>query len=213
VISADKMMNRAKGPLWHKKQKEKGIIPKGLRGVDKEATWGKSHADGWIYGHGSFSIASHDNPFLGCFMWMPNSGNEAKRLWHETDHYRGLIDYVSMDSKADDYSLFRELKRQRKMKLITSCRRNMDKTENRRKMIAFMKRPEHKQIYKERATRVEPMQGLVKDIFDLDRCWMRGDKSNQWLFAAMGLTIQMHQFIAYKEQRSTWAIKEEVLGG
>ena len=27
VISADKMMNRAKGPIWHKKQKDLGIVP------------------------------------------------------------------------------------------------------------------------------------------------------------------------------------------
>jgi len=31
-------------------------------------------------------------------------------------------------------------------------------------------------------------------------------------FAAMGLTIQMHQLDAYHENRSTWQIKDEVLG-
>jgi hypothetical protein len=51
VISADKMMNRAKGPKWHKKQKDKGIIPKNLIGIDKQATWCKSNADDWVYGH------------------------------------------------------------------------------------------------------------------------------------------------------------------
>jgi len=56
------------------------------------------------------------------------------------------------------------------------------------------------------------MQGLIKDIFDLDRCWMRGNKSNRWLFAAMGITVQMHQLTAFKEKRSTWKIKDEVLG-
>ena len=206
------MMNKAKGPVWHKKQKDKGIIPQGLRGIDKEATWCKSNADGWVYGHGSFSLASHSVPFLGCFIWMKNSANEAKRLWLETSHYKGLVDYVSMDSKADDYDLFRELKRQRKMTLITYCRENMDKTEKRRKMIKFMNQPNHKHIYKERSYRVEPMQGLVKNIFDLEQCWMRGNKNNRWLFAAMGLTVQMHQLIAFKENRSTWCIKEEVLG-
>ena len=205
-------MNKAKGPVWHKKQKDKGIIPKGLRGIDKEATWCKSNADGWIYGHGSFSLASHSIPFLGCFIWMKNSANEAKRLWLETSHYKGLVDYVSMDSKADDYDLFREFKRQKKMTLITYCRENMDKTEKRKEMIKVMNKPEHKAIYKERSYRVEPMQGLVKEIFELDRCWMRGNKSNRWLFAAMGLTVQMHQLIAFKENKSTWCIKEEVLG-
>ena len=205
-------MNRAKGPVWHKKQKEKGIIPKNLRGVDKEATWCKSNADGWVYGHGSFSFASHSKPFLGCFIWMKNSANEAKRLWLETFHYKGLVDYVAMDSKADDYDLYREFKRQRKMTLVTCCREKMDKTDNRRKMIKIMKRPKHKQIYKERSYRVEPMQGLVKEIFDLDRCWMRGNENNRWLFAAMGLTVQMHQLRALRENRSTWCIKDEVLG-
>jgi hypothetical protein len=56
------------------------------------------------------------------------------------------------------------------------------------------------------------MQGLVKQIFDLDRCWMGGSKNNRWLFAAMGLTFQMHQLIAYQKGKSTWKIQEEVLG-
>ncbi len=68
TISADKMMNKAKGPVWHKKQKDLGIIPKGLRGVDQKATWCKSNADRWVYGHGSFSLTSHKHPVLGCFL-------------------------------------------------------------------------------------------------------------------------------------------------
>ena len=79
-------------------------------------------------------------------------------------------------------------------------------------MHRLMNRTELKKIYKERAYRIEPMQGLIKDIFELDQCWMRGDKSNRWLFAAMGITVQMHQLAAYKENRSTWKIKTEVLG-
>ena len=206
------MMNKAKGPVWHKKQKDQGIIPKGLRGIDKEATWCKSKAAGWVYGHGSFSMTSHQHPVLGCFLWMQNSANEAKRMWLETFHIKDHVDYIAMDSKADDASLFREFKRQRQVNLITSCRANMDKTTPRKKMIAFMSKPEHKKIYRERAYKVEPMQGLVKDIFELDRCWMRGDDNNRWLFAAMGLTIQMHQLQAFKQGRSTWNIKELVLG-
>ena len=206
------MMNKAKGPIWHKKQKDLGIIPKGLRGIDKQATWCKSMADGWVYGHGSFSLTSHKHPVLGCFLWMRNSANEAKRMWLETFHVKDQADYIAMDSKADDSSLFREFKRQRHMNLITGWRLNMDKTPHRKKMIQFMRKPKHQKIYRERSYKVEPMQGLVKDIFELDRCWMRGDDNNRWLFAAMGLTIQMHQLQAFKQGRSTWNIKELVLG-
>jgi len=77
----------------------------------------------------------------------------------------------------------------------------MNKTEKRQEMIKVMNQPEHKAIYKERSYRVEPMQGLVKEIFDLARCWMRGEKSNRWLFPVMGSTVQMHQCIAFKEKQ------------
>ena len=142
---------------------------------------------------------------------MKNSANEAKKMWLETGYCKGLVDYVAMDSRADDYDLFKELSRQRKMNLVTSCRQNRDKSDNRQIMILVMDKPEFRQIYKERAYRVEPMQGLVKEIIDLDRCWMKGVENNRWIFAAMGLTIQMHQLKAYREKRSTWKIKEEVL--
>jgi hypothetical protein len=89
---------------------------------------------------------------------------------------------------------------------------NNDRVINADKMMKVMQQPKHRQIYKERSYRVEPMQGLVKQIFDLDRCWMKGSKNNRWLFAAMGLTIQMHQLTAYRKGKSTCKIQEEVLG-
>jgi len=53
---------------------------------------------------------------------------------------------------------------------------------------------------------------MVNDIFELNRCWMSGCENNRWFFAAMGLSIQMHQLEAFKLVKSTWNIKEQVLG-
>jgi hypothetical protein len=177
------MMIKAKGPVWHKKDKEKGVIPDGLRGLDQRATWCKSGTGKWVYGHGTFSLTSNENPVPGCFMHMRNSADEAKRLWLKTYYIKDQIDYLVMDSKADDYDLFREFKRQRKVDLLTCGRKNMDKSPNRKKMFDFMQILEHKKIYRERSYKVEPMQDLVKDIFGLDYCWMRGDINNRWIFA------------------------------
>ena len=79
-------------------------------------------------------------------------------------------------------------------------------------MLEELSTKRHKRIYKERSITVEPMQGLVKDIFDLDLCWMRGDDNNRWLFAAMGIATQMAQLQAYQNRQSTWNIKSLVLG-
>jgi hypothetical protein len=76
----------------------------------------------------------------------------------------------------------------------------------------IIKKKKNIKIYRQRSYRVEPIKGLVKDIFDLDCYWMRSEQNNRWLFAAMGLTIQMHQLNAFKKGRSTWNIKEQVLG-
>ena len=80
---------------------------------------------------------------------MRNAANEAKRMWLETCHLKGKVNYVAMDSKADDADLFREFKRQRRMNMITYCRSNMDKAPTRRKMIKFMQKPKHKKIYRQ----------------------------------------------------------------
>ena len=37
-------------------------------------------------------------------------------------------------------------------------------------------------------------------------------QNNRWLFAAMGITVQLHQARALKTHRSPWKIKREVLG-
>ena len=213
-VSADKMLNKAKGPVWHKKHKKAGIIPKGLRGVDKSATWGKSEYDGWVYGHGCFSIVVHSRKkaFLGVFKYIPNCAYEAKRMFEEVKQFGGLFRKVFMDGKADSLKLFSDM-REMGMTLITSPRknRNEDSSPERREMLEFLSRPSVKREYRKRSTYVEPMQGVVKDIFDLDVCWMRGDSNNRWLFAAMGVCVQIAQWDAARRKTSTWAIKEAVL--
>lgn len=60
------------------------------------------------------------------------------------------------------------------------------------------------------------MQDLVKEILDLDRCWLKVAENKYWLFAAIGSTIQMSQPKAYHENRSTkengsWKILSDIL--
>ncbi len=212
VVSADKMMVHARGPVWHRKQQAQGIIPKGLRGLDTEGRWSYSRSDGWVYGHGTFCLVACQHRLLGAFKWMRNSANEAKRMWLETGKLKGLVTTVLMDSKADDKDLFFELHRQRGILLLTTSRKGANKSPARQRMVKVLKQRKNQRLYKQRSYTVEPMQGLVKDIFELERCWMRGNENNRWLFAAMGVVVQMHQYRAWEAGRSTWAIKQEVLG-
>lgn len=67
-------------------------------------------------------------------------------------------------------------------------------------------------IYKKRSITAEPIQGLVKELFDLDRCWIRGAENNRWLIAAMGIAVQIAQLHAYRNNQSTWNIKSFKFG-
>ena len=205
-------MVRSKGGVWHKKDQVRRVVPNGLTGLDKEATWSFSKADGWLYGHGTFSMVSHKVPVLLQFKWMRNSASEARRMEQEIIKFADLVKTVCFDSKADDEKMVTRLKTENDIKLLTVPRSKMDKSERRKKMIAEQMKPENRQTYKQRSITVEPMQGIVKDLFELDRCWMRRDESNRWLFAAMGIAVQMAQRIAYLNSSSTWNIKDEVLG-
>jgi len=213
AASADKMMIKARGgKVWHKKAKQAGEVPKGLTGLDKEATWSYSKTDGWIYGHGSFSLTSHTKTVVGLFIWMPNSASEAKRLGEEAPKFTDLLKTVCMDSKADDETLYSDLLTECGIKLLTVPRAGMDKTERRQLMIAEQLKAENRKIYRNRAITVEPMQAVIKEIFGLEECWMRGNRSNRWILAAMGIAVQMAQHQADQENQSTWKIKEAVCG-
>ena len=203
---------QSKGPVWHQKYKKKGIIPKGLRGIDKVATWGYCKAKGWIYGHGTFSLTSYETPILGIFQWMKNSAHEAKRMEWEVGKLANIIKKIFMDSKADSQRIYSHLKKDFKIQLIVKPRKYNHTSKTRQKMIQEMWTKRNRKGFRKRSTTVEPMQSLVKDIFELERCWMRGDDNNKWLFAAMGIAVQMSQWKAYREKRSTWNIKSDVLG-
>jgi hypothetical protein len=47
----DGRMYQAQGPLWHKRDRDQGRVPSGLRNVDTESAWSKSGYRGWVQGY------------------------------------------------------------------------------------------------------------------------------------------------------------------
>jgi hypothetical protein len=47
----DGRLYQAQGPLWHKRDREHGRVPAGLRNVDTESAWAKSGYRGWVQGY------------------------------------------------------------------------------------------------------------------------------------------------------------------
>jgi hypothetical protein len=152
------------------------------------------------------------NKLLGAFKWRRNSANEAKRMWLETGKLKGRITTGLRDSKADDKDRFFEFQRQRQIGLLTTPRKGADQSPERQRRVKVLRQNQNQRLYRQRRYTVEPTQGLVKDIFELERCWLRGTANNRWLLAARGGVVQMPQDRAWQEGRSPWAGKQEGLG-
>lgn len=79
LVYEDKSLFKAQGPVWHKKDRAKNHIPKGLRNVDKTATWSKSAYHGWVYGYGlHLTTTRHGFPVM--LEVLPANVNERKVL-------------------------------------------------------------------------------------------------------------------------------------
>ena len=52
MVYEDKSLYKAKGGVWHQKDRKVNHIPKGLRALDKDASWSTSPYRGWVYGYG-----------------------------------------------------------------------------------------------------------------------------------------------------------------
>ena len=132
VVSGATMLRKAGGPVWRTNPRVPGVVPEGRRGLDREATWGKSPSDGWVYGHGSFCVVSHDACVLGAFQSMRHSAHAATRPGLETGHLRGVVTTVILAGKADDQDLGAEFQRPRRMPLLPTPRKHPDQGPARR---------------------------------------------------------------------------------
>ena len=74
----DGRMYQARGPLWHKGDREKGLVPAGLRNVDTESKWSKSGYRGWIQGYRLLLQGlAFPQPVPIFAAWRPNNECEA----------------------------------------------------------------------------------------------------------------------------------------
>lgn len=79
VSALDGRMYAARGPRWHKKDREKGQVPAHLRNVDTESKWSKSGYRGWVQGYRLVVqglVFPEPVPLFAA--WRPNNEHEAR---------------------------------------------------------------------------------------------------------------------------------------
>ncbi|MCA1604904.1 MAG: hypothetical protein LC775_05380 [Acidobacteria bacterium] len=79
VSVVDGRMYQALGPRWHKGDREKELVPVGLRNVDTASKWSKSGYRGWVQGYRLLLQGlAFPEPVPIFAAWRPNNEHEAE---------------------------------------------------------------------------------------------------------------------------------------
>lgn len=233
TVAADKSLIAARGPLWHKSDRKKNRIPKGLRGVDRDSEWGCSKHDGWVQGY-SFEVVVSATKNSPVFPLLASADTASVK---ETTTFDGKIDdlpatmkSVVADSGYDSNQIAERIEYSaegrrtgRRFLCPENKRGSKDKSgrkpveprnESHRRRLArrhFYRSCRGKSVYRRRSQTVEPFNEWFKSLFELeDRVWHRGLENNQTqLLAALfayGLLVRYNHRRGNKNGQIRWII-------
>jgi hypothetical protein len=209
VVAVDKSLIAARGPLWHKRDRQAGRIPKGLHGVDQESTWGCSQHDGWVQGY-SFEVVVTATAGSTVFPLIASadtaSAKETQTCREKMAMLSENVHYVLADSGYDSNELAEQVeydeddRRTGRRFLCPENRRGskrwpkasapQPRDEHHRRRLQprkFLKGGRGKRLYVRRGQTVEPFNDWFKGLFELDQTvWHRGlDNNRTQLLAAI----------------------------
>lgn len=231
TVAVDKSLLAARGPKWHKTDRRRNRIPKGLRGVDRDSAWAYSKHHGWVQGY-SFEVvvtatkgsavvplsASADTASVSEHV---SFGEKIAYLPEETKVVLGDTGYDNNTyGEAIEYD--EEGRRTGRRFLCPpnprNCRNGSPEAKTQRieqihreNRLAYYRSPRGQALYARRGQTVEPFNEWLKSRFDLsERVWHRGLGNNrtQLLAAIFGyqLLIRYNHRYGRKNGQLQWIL-------
>jgi hypothetical protein len=220
-VAGDKSLVAARGPVWHQRQKTAGQRP---RGVDTEATWGRSDYDGWVYGYSyEVLIPTGKNQALWPLSASFDTGScrESVSFRKKIPHLPSTTKTVACDKAYDSDELGEAIewtpagcRTGRRFLCPAIVRHNARKIprkrwrrtvhrqlrkQRRQQREQFLQSAEGRRLYARRGCTIEPFNSWMKELFGLeDRVWHRGLDNNRTMFLA---AICAYQLILRINQR------------
>lgn len=147
---------RAKGGVWHKKDREAGIVPHST--IDTEAHWSKSGYHGWWYGWKLHLVST------AAALWIPLAAQLTPANVPDQDEAPALVRHLSPDIRyilGDTHYNDPELRRQCEQEgrfLIATQTGPYPRTDP--------GAPVRQLFHRLRSKAIEPFNGLFKNIFE-----------------------------------------------
>jgi hypothetical protein len=211
--AVDKSLVAARGRPWHKHDKTRGKIP---RGVDVEAAWGYSEHHGWIYGY-SFEVVVTSKRKNKTFPLSASVGTgsaaEVRTFAEKIDDLPPKVKRVSADKGYDANELGERIEfdsrgrrtgrrflcpenpRNNKRKKTKPGGADAARAHSRHLRAArkkYLESPTGQRLYRQRSKTVEPFNSWFKSQFELEsRAWHRGLANNQTQMLAAMFVYQL----------------------
>jgi hypothetical protein len=225
-VAVDKSLLNAQGPLWHKRDRQAGRIPKGLHGVDTESTWGYSEYHGWVQGYSyEVVVTATANETVWPLMASADTASisEHATFGEKIDDLDSRVLYVLADSGYDNneygeriewdekghrtgkHFLCPENPRGTKKKGKTAQAQPAStgtglQRKRRKQRREFLQSRRGQKLYARRGQTVEPFNEWLKSLFELEhRVWHRGLDNNRTQILAAIFAYQV--LLRYNHRR------------
>lgn len=189
IAASDGSAFKTGGPVWHKKDKKAGIVPKGLHGLDKQADWIFSAYHGWVYGYKAHVTLSLSPTTVRVVLDATVTGSacESHVLQERLAELSPLIEVMLLDAGYDDAALLAVLQQHQIEALVPLSKPiGMSTPQDRIDRAAYLASPKGKARYKQRGAGIEPFFSTLKSLFGLDPLPTRG-KTNAAVFILLPL--------------------------
>ncbi len=219
VVAVDKSMSEALGPKWHKKDRKRGVVPEGLRNVDRDSGWGYSAYRGWVQGYSWHLVCSATAGHLPIPLLAdvePNNATENRVFDLMIDQLPDATRRVLADEGYDDKKLILKVEIKARhgfsRRMLVPMEAFYNTPEWRLDYVDWYKSEKGRFLYARRKITVEPMFETLKNIFDHRRSWMKGLNNNRAIMLLIVLCYQLLIYYNWKHDLDLSSVKHIVDG-
>jgi len=175
LLAADSTLMHANGNLWHRKDMKEGRLPS-CGNIDTDAHWGVSGEGTWVYGFRMHvAVTAFDERVVPFDVVVePANIKDSKVFRKELSlHLPQEAQVLLGDGGYDDQYCAAACDAQG-VTLITPLEVKEHTPTARRERAALYHDPEVREVFSRRKATVEPFQGRLKSLFDLEYLPMKG---------------------------------------
>jgi len=170
--SVDSMMLKASGPLWHKSDIKKNILP--ISGIDTDAACGYSKSKGWIFGYKLHMSCSVGKLIVRLSAGVTTANvHDSQVLDDLTEPLSGLLQNILADPAYDGDGFYESCK-EKKLRLICPIKVYDSTPSERIKRSGFFHSWKGHELYSQRKVTIEPMFDRFKDTFRISTLPVKG---------------------------------------